>query len=258
MTPGNLEDWLTEYASGSLSHGKERALFAAAMEDQDLFNSLMDQHAIREMLDQPEARQELARWLAREMQEPSSWFRVRNWLAAPRGLVLVGASAILLLGVFANGHWHRSVTNEGISVLSEGSAISPTLRAALALPPRTVIGLEVSLNHDGHRPLYHPGERLRFWAKSAAEGQLIGCEAGPNGGFRVLMGGEQLVKLEANHGIYLPPEGQSGIPIVEPAGPRKVRLILLPAGMGLPRAEGWLRIAGRITIVDLEYQVEAP
>ena len=96
MTPGNLEDWLTEYASGSLSHDKERALFAAAMEDQDLFNRLMDQHAIREMLDQPEARQELARWLAREMQALSSWFRVRDWLAAPRGLVLVGASAILL------------------------------------------------------------------------------------------------------------------------------------------------------------------
>jgi hypothetical protein len=59
MTPDEARNLMGGYATGSLTEAEEKALFAAALEDQELFEELADQQAIKEVLNEPGARQRL-------------------------------------------------------------------------------------------------------------------------------------------------------------------------------------------------------
>jgi hypothetical protein len=56
MKPEEIRYFLGGYASGTLSQEEQRQLFAAALEDQELFNALADEEALKEVLDDPESR----------------------------------------------------------------------------------------------------------------------------------------------------------------------------------------------------------
>jgi len=75
------------YATGSLTEGEKTALFQAALEDQELFDELADEQVLKEVLDEPGARQRLL--VALEAPR-----RHRAWLWA--GAVATAAVAVVI------------------------------------------------------------------------------------------------------------------------------------------------------------------
>src|SRR3954469_10523141 len=53
MTHEDIRKLLGGYATHTLSEEEEKALFEAALHDDQLFTALADEHALREMLDDP-------------------------------------------------------------------------------------------------------------------------------------------------------------------------------------------------------------
>jgi hypothetical protein len=64
MTDEDIRKLLGGYATNTLSEEEQKALYEAALQDDKLFAALADEHALREMLDDPQARATLLRAVA--------------------------------------------------------------------------------------------------------------------------------------------------------------------------------------------------
>ena len=83
--------------TGILTPEEQRALFAAALEDQSLFDALAREQPLRDLLEDPAARATLLAALA---ERPSPWYRrMAGWAVQPR--VLAPLAAVLCLAVTA-------------------------------------------------------------------------------------------------------------------------------------------------------------
>ena len=79
MTPEEARKLLGGYATGSLTEAERTALVQAALEDQDLFDELAGEHVLKEVLDEPGARQRLI--AALEPSEHKTYWAMRRWAA---------------------------------------------------------------------------------------------------------------------------------------------------------------------------------
>lgn len=98
MIPEDIEKLIGGYATGTLSEDERRQLFEAALENQELFNALHDEHALKQLLDDPASR-ELVRRAAVRPVAPSGtrWFR-RPWVwAAAASMAMVVVLAVALV-----------------------------------------------------------------------------------------------------------------------------------------------------------------
>ena len=59
MNPDDVKRLMGGYATGTLTPAEQKALFEAALEDQELFNALAREQTLREALDDPAVRHEL-------------------------------------------------------------------------------------------------------------------------------------------------------------------------------------------------------
>ena len=87
MTKDEARKLIGGYATGSLTEAERTALFQAALEDQDLFDELAGEQGLKEVLDEPGARQRLIAAL-----EPPR--RHRAWLWA--GAAATAAIAVVI------------------------------------------------------------------------------------------------------------------------------------------------------------------
>lgn len=93
MIPEDIEKLIGGYATGTLTEDERRKLFEAALDDQDLFNALHDEHTLKQLLDDPVSR-EMVRRAAALSQDRTSWF-LRRWVwAAAAGAV--GAAVLVI------------------------------------------------------------------------------------------------------------------------------------------------------------------
>ncbi len=81
MTPEEARKLVGGYATGSLTEAERRALFEAALEDQELFEELAGEQALKEVLDEPGARQRLIAALEPSTQPARWWVRTWPWAA---------------------------------------------------------------------------------------------------------------------------------------------------------------------------------
>ncbi len=89
MTPDEARKLLGGYATGALSPSEQKALFEAALEDQDLFEELAGEQALKEVLEQPGARERLIAALAPASSRAAWWMRPWPWAAAAAVAVAV-------------------------------------------------------------------------------------------------------------------------------------------------------------------------
>lgn len=89
MNRQDVEKLLGGYASGTLTEEEERALFAAALEDQQLFDALAREQSLRDLLSDPAARATL---LSALDERPAPWYR--RW---SKPLVLAAVAALLAI-----------------------------------------------------------------------------------------------------------------------------------------------------------------
>jgi hypothetical protein len=97
MRPQDIEKLLGGYATGTLTEEEREALFKAALSDQNLFNALADEQALKELLDNPSARRQLLHAL--EKQEEPLFRRFSMWLGRPASWAVAGSVAAAVLVV---------------------------------------------------------------------------------------------------------------------------------------------------------------
>jgi len=88
MNPADIRKLLGGYAAGTLTEEERRVLFEAALTDQNLFNELAREQALKELLDDPGARRQL---LAALEEKPGFVDRWRTWLGRPVAWVAAGS-----------------------------------------------------------------------------------------------------------------------------------------------------------------------
>jgi hypothetical protein len=104
MSEHDLEKLLGGFSADSLTPEEKQALYSAALQDQELFNALASEQALKELLSDPIVRRRLLASLEQKNTSGSdgslSWL---DWLRRPAGLALAGgltATALsLVLGV---------------------------------------------------------------------------------------------------------------------------------------------------------------
>ncbi|MFN0166474.1 MAG: hypothetical protein ACKV22_08585 [Bryobacteraceae bacterium] len=94
MNREDVHKLLGGYATGTLTEEERKALFSAALEDQELFEVLADEDALREMLAEPVTRRRLIADLTEE--NPSFWEAAWAWLRRPPVLALAGTAAVVV------------------------------------------------------------------------------------------------------------------------------------------------------------------
>ncbi|HEY7338818.1 MAG TPA: hypothetical protein VH639_28270 [Bryobacteraceae bacterium] len=82
MTPLEIRKLIGGYATGSLSDAERKLLFEAALEDQELFDELAGEQALKELLDEPGARGRLIAALRPPQAARPWWLRAWPWAAA--------------------------------------------------------------------------------------------------------------------------------------------------------------------------------
>jgi hypothetical protein len=99
MSPEDIKKLLGGYATGTLTTEEQQALFAAALEDQELFDSLAREQSLRDLLRDPAARAELLGALHASASRFGGFWQ---WLRRPMvaGLATAGVAAIAALAVW--------------------------------------------------------------------------------------------------------------------------------------------------------------
>jgi hypothetical protein len=140
MSRDDIQKLLGGYATDTLSDAERRALFEAALEDQELFDTLAKEQALRDVLQDPSARQQLIDALgpAREPFAARAWRRLRQ----PPVLAMAGGLAVLLI---VGGLVLRQTKRAARPVAIMADAIAPrnelSTAASQSVPsaaPRTV------------------------------------------------------------------------------------------------------------------------
>ena len=133
MTGDDIRKLLGGYATGSLTEADRRMLFEAALEDQDLFDELAREQALKELLDQPGARQRLI-----AASQAARGARPVSGMLWPWAVAAIAITAVILAGVL----WFRPVhKNAEIAVVAKPvpgvqPVPVPASRPAPPAPPR--------------------------------------------------------------------------------------------------------------------------
>ena len=92
MSREDIQKLLGGYATGTLTPDERNALFAAAIEDQELFDALMREEPLRELLQDPVANRRLRAALAVPSRAAwyHQWLRPAGLTAAAAGIVAIG------------------------------------------------------------------------------------------------------------------------------------------------------------------------
>ncbi len=94
MTRDEIRGLIGGYATGSLSEAERKILFEAALEDQELFEELAREQALKEALEEPGAKARLASALDHR---PKPWWRTSwVWAAATAATVVVIAGIVVM------------------------------------------------------------------------------------------------------------------------------------------------------------------
>jgi len=102
MSPDEIRKLLGGYATGTLTEAERKALFAAALDDQELFDELGREQSLKELLELPGARTRLVAALTPPAAAPAWWKKPLPW-------ALAGTLAAGLLVVFALQHGSHTV-----------------------------------------------------------------------------------------------------------------------------------------------------
>ncbi len=98
MTRDEIQRLMSGYATGSLTESERKQLFEAALEDQHLFDQLAHEQALKELIDQPGARDRLIAALApaETSRAVGAWKKPLAWGLAAMFVVSMSVAALML------------------------------------------------------------------------------------------------------------------------------------------------------------------
>ncbi len=251
------------YATDTLTEDERRELLRAALDDQGLFDAILEEEGLRELLESPGARNEVLAALER----PTAWEQVRGWFGRPATFGhLAAAVAVLVVAVVGSQVVFRGAPEGGRRAASRlvAAAVSPTTRAALlALPERREGPAELELEaHGDEAPLQlRAGQELSLRVSVRAPARVLLIAGRPDGSSAQVFpaSGDPPALVERSPAGGPEVWRVSLLAAPEP-GARRVRLVVAPVDVDLGAAspadvEG---LAPRLTLVDLTYEVILP
>lgn len=132
MSEHKLEHLLGGFAADTLTADEQQRLYAAALQDQQLFNALADEQALKALLADPVVRRRLLEAVRQPVtqaaEQTRSWWA---WVRTPAGLAMTGGLAVALIALtFGTKIFQESLDRWGRSVAIEEpvspSAVSPS------------------------------------------------------------------------------------------------------------------------------------
>jgi hypothetical protein len=98
VTPDEIQRLMSGYATGSLTESERKHLFEAALDDQHLFDQLAQEQAVKELIDQPGARDRLIAALEPAEKSPAigAWKKPLAWGLAAMFVVSMSVAALML------------------------------------------------------------------------------------------------------------------------------------------------------------------
>jgi hypothetical protein len=148
MSDHDLEKLLGGFAADTLTHEEKQQLYSAALHDQELFNTLADEQALKELLDDPVARRKLLEALQETRSATASgspsWL---DWLRRPVGLAWAGGFAGAALAVILGTKIYQEGLREAARSVSHEETRSAAPPAPVpATPPINEPGLKAKDN----------------------------------------------------------------------------------------------------------------
>ena len=132
MAEHELEKLLGGFAADTLTPEERRRLFTAAMQDQQLFNALADEQALKELLTDPAVRRRLLQSLSNITPAPAgglaSWL---DWFRRPANLALAGGLATAVFAVVLGTKTYQ----ESLEKAVQSVATEATPPVAPSIPP---------------------------------------------------------------------------------------------------------------------------
>ena len=167
MTRDEARKLLGGYATGSLSEAERNALFQAALEDQELFEELAGEQALKEVLDEPGARQRLIAALAPSTQPARGWV-MRTWPWAATAAL----TAAIVIGIVVSTRTEPPQQIAQVLKSAEPAPAPPTAAPTAApVPPPAPVRRKVAA------PAEAPQEKLADQARPQAFGAVGGAPA---------------------------------------------------------------------------------
>jgi Domain of unknown function (DUF4384) len=128
MTQEEIRKLLGGYSTNALTADERRILFEAALDDQELFNALQNEDALRELLDDPGAREQVRQAL--ERRRPRFWSR--RWVL---GVAMPAVAAVVAIVVMNRARAPQPIPQVAPAAAPQIEARAVAPKAEPAPPP---------------------------------------------------------------------------------------------------------------------------
>jgi hypothetical protein len=247
---------LGAWATDSLAGEERQELLRAALEDQSLFDALVEEDGLRELLADPAAREHALQALDR--QDP--WQRLRAWLTRPASIGDLAAAAAVVALAVAVSLVYRSAPDEGAATARPAArgVRQPVLARLAALPATSAV--PAWLEEPGTPPRVRPGQALALRFSATGPARALVVDVLPDGTVAQAWPSPPappgLVGASAE-GVVV-----RSLPLSAPRlpGRHRLRLVLVPLDVDLGRTapSEVSRLAARLQLADLACEVETP
>lgn len=144
MSGHELEKLLGGFAADTLTAEERKLLYRAALQDQQLFNALADEQALKELLADPVVRRRLLQALnqtsASAAGSPLSWL---DWFRRPTSLAFVGGLAAAVFAVVLGTKFYQ----DSLKQAAQSVATEDTIPTASPAPPQAAESQEKAENN---------------------------------------------------------------------------------------------------------------
>jgi hypothetical protein len=263
------------HVTGSLNKSESRRLTDAALDDQDIFDELLDLDPLRGVLADAQFRYrlmaELRERVAREGTPVAE--RLRRLFFRPMVIpTLMAAVTVLLVVLVRQGILHESspvvqvaLGPAGVPLLREAGILdsrageAERLREVQEQPVRKSASGSLAFDRTGDSPAYRIGDPIRIGFKAPTDSSIVIVEERPDGTVTRLFPNrfQSSSRVDAGQTIWVPPAGQGPLEVDGPTGPRTVRVLVFPPDVNpLDPDQPWAEIRQKASVLEKTYEVQ--
>ncbi len=263
------------YVTGSLNRTESEQLTQAALEDQALFDELLELESLRNILADPQARSQIKSDLRQRVERDgiSILEKARRFLFRPGVIPALSFALMVLLVVLVRQGIVRETSPavqvtlgpEGMPLLRAAGILEPRegeeqrLREVRDEPVRQSASGEIAFDRLGRNPSYRVGDPMRIGFKVSQDASVVMLEEREDGTSVRLFPNrfQSTSEVRGRETILVPPAGQGPLEVEPPAGRRTVRVLVFPPNLDpLDPSQSWEKIRQRASMLERTYEVQ--